>query len=141
MGLLMGMSERVSGNGKWSNMWHMEGVDGQKFAYTWQRLEEKLSEDYQKNNGKGLNWEMVKAWPIWLLAAGAGLHLYDQINNDGGVSKQKVHTSANEWLDGVFKDEYCVFDDKTGALKSVTLYYDAELEYNHKFEGPQALGA
>ena len=55
MGLLMGMSERVSGNGKWSNMWHMEGVDGQKFAYTWQRLEEKLSEDYQKNNGKGLN--------------------------------------------------------------------------------------
>ena len=61
---------------------------------------------------------MVKAWPIRLLAAGAGLHLYDQINNDGGVSKQKVHTSANEWLDGVFKDEYCVFDDKHKNIRS-----------------------
>ena len=55
MGLVMGINERVSGDGKWNQLWHMEGVDGQKFAYTYRVLEENLSKDFCMNNGKGLN--------------------------------------------------------------------------------------
>ena len=51
-----------------------------------------------------------------------------------------MHEPANTWLDGTFKEEYLIFDDETGKLKSATLYYDAELDYNHKFDGPAAIG-
>ena len=68
------------------------------------------------------------------------MYLYDQIYNNSGASEKKLHEPANTWLDGTFKEEYLIFDDETGKLKSATLYYDAELDYNHKFDGPAAIG-
>ena len=76
--------------------------------------------------------------------------MYDQINNNNNNNnntntnsssgKKKLHTPANEWLQDTFKNEYLEFHEKTGMLTAVTLYYDAELDYNYQFKGMAGLG-
>ena len=46
---------RVAGDGKWTGIWHMVGVDGQKFSWTYDELVQTLSKMFLMNNEKGLN--------------------------------------------------------------------------------------
>ena len=55
LSLLMGIRERVAGDGKWAGIWHIVGVDGQKFSWTYDRLVQSLSKMFLMNNEKGLN--------------------------------------------------------------------------------------
>ena len=55
LSLLMGIRERVAGDGKWTGIWHMVGVDGQKFSWTYDELVQTLSKMFLMNNEKGLN--------------------------------------------------------------------------------------
>lgn len=57
------------------------------------------------------------------MSAGTGVYLYDQMRKNGAMEP------VNEWLEGAFKNLYLTFNDK-GFIKSMTMYYDAELEYN-----------
>jgi hypothetical protein len=55
LSLLMGIRERVAGDGKWTGIWHIVGVDGQKFSWTYDELVQTLSKMFLMNNEKGLN--------------------------------------------------------------------------------------
>ena len=55
LSLLMGIRERVGGDAKWTQFFQMTGVDGQKFAWNYDRMVQTLSKMFLMNNGKGLN--------------------------------------------------------------------------------------
>ena len=65
----MGIRERVAGDGKWTGIWHMVGVDGQKFSWTYDELVQTLSKMFLMNNEK--RFELRNGEDVALLTHGS----------------------------------------------------------------------
>jgi len=131
LNLTMSLHRYVSGDDCWSRPFEVAGVEGTRFEWTQDSLNDRMTELWAKHP-LGLHCENTKVWPFCLSAAGLGLQLYD------AVTGRETHGVVDSWFDHV-QDKFFGFD-KSGNLEWATLYYDPVIEHHHRLGPGGGLG-